>query len=164
MIRLTRAALARWLDRLLHTHDTPRRTAAAFALGVFVGFSPLLGLHTVLGLGLAFALGLNRIAVLGGVYVNLPWFLAPYYTVATLAGAAVLDRPLPNGLLRQVATLLEHWPPGELERLVTLVRPLLWPFVVGSTLLAGLAAVVSYYVALGFVLARRRRAGAGHAM
>ena len=31
----------RWLDRLLHLHDTPRRTAAAFALGVFFSFSPL---------------------------------------------------------------------------------------------------------------------------
>ena len=35
-----------WLEQLLHTHDTPQRTAAAFALGVFFGFSPLLGLHT----------------------------------------------------------------------------------------------------------------------
>jgi uncharacterized protein (DUF2062 family) len=41
--------IRRWLDQLLHTHDTPQRTAAAYALGVFFGFSPLLGLHTVLG-------------------------------------------------------------------------------------------------------------------
>ncbi|PYR60956.1 MAG: hypothetical protein DMF85_03510 [Acidobacteria bacterium] len=44
----------RWLEQLLHTHDTPQRTAAAYALGVFFGFSPLLGLHTVLGLVFAF--------------------------------------------------------------------------------------------------------------
>ena len=162
MIRLTRAALARWLERLLHIHDTPRRTAAAFALGVFIGFSPLLGLHTALGLGLAFAFGLNRVAVLLGVYVNLPWFLGPYYTVATLAGAAVLRRPLPPGLLGDFAALLEHWPPADLDRLVTLLRPLLWPYVAGSTLLAGLAAAVAYYAALGFVEARRHRHTAVH--
>lgn len=164
MIGLTRAAVTRWLERLLHIHDTPHRTAVAFSLGVFLAFSPLLGLHTVLGLALAFAFGLNRVAVLLGVYVNLPWFLGPYYTVATLAGAAVLRRPLPRGLLREFATLLDRWPPGELERLVTLLRPLLWSYVVGSTLLAALAAAVAYYAALGFVLARRRRhPGAEHA-
>src|SRR5262245_66491344 len=58
--------LRRFLDHLLHTHDTPQRTAAAYALGVFLGFSPLLGLHTILGLILAFALSLNRVAVLLG--------------------------------------------------------------------------------------------------
>ena len=46
-----RDLVRRWLDALLHVDDTPERTAAAFALGVFFGFSPFLGLHTVLGLG-----------------------------------------------------------------------------------------------------------------
>ena len=59
--------MRRWLDQLLHAHDTPERTAAAFALGVFLGFSPLLGFHTGLGLILAFALKLNRVAVLLGI-------------------------------------------------------------------------------------------------
>ena len=48
MVRFPRVRA--WLEQLLHTHDTPQRTAAAYALGVFLGFSPLLGLHTVLGL------------------------------------------------------------------------------------------------------------------
>lgn len=44
MNHLTRALVRRWLEALLHIDDTPDRTAAAFALGVFFGFSPLLGL------------------------------------------------------------------------------------------------------------------------
>ena len=48
--------MPRWLERLLHTHDSPRRTASAFALGVFFGFSPLLGLHAILGVAFAFLL------------------------------------------------------------------------------------------------------------
>src|SRR5262249_50056764 len=68
MIHLTRSLVRRWLDQLLHIHDTPERTAAAFALGVFLGFSPFLGFHTILGIALAFLLNLNRVAVLLGVY------------------------------------------------------------------------------------------------
>ena len=54
MIHLTRSLIRRWLSALLHIQDTPQRTAAAFALGVFFGFSPFLGLHTVMALALAF--------------------------------------------------------------------------------------------------------------
>ena len=50
MIHLTAALVRRWLDTLLHIDDTPERTAAAFALGVFFGFSPFLGLHTLLAI------------------------------------------------------------------------------------------------------------------
>ena len=90
MIHLTKALIRRWLDSLLHVDDTPQRTAAAFALGVFFGFSPFLGLHTILGVVFAFLLNLNRVAVLLGIYSNLPWIIAPYYVLATTAGAMSL--------------------------------------------------------------------------
>src|ERR1700759_5037834 len=93
----------RWLDQLLHTHDTPQRTAAAYALGVFFGFSPLLGFHTMLGLVFAFALDLNRVAVLLGIYSNLPWILPAYYTLATGVGAKILGVPIRPRLLRELS-------------------------------------------------------------
>ena len=62
---------------------------------MFFGFSPFLGLHTVLGLVVAFAFSLNRVAVLLGVYSNLPWILPAYYTLATLLGATLLRRRCP---------------------------------------------------------------------
>ena len=37
----------------------------------------------------AFLLNLNRVAVLLGVYSNLPWIIAPYYAFATMAGAMI---------------------------------------------------------------------------
>ena len=93
MLRFPRAR--RWLEHLLHTHDTPRRTAAAYALGVFFGFSPFLGLHTLMGVACAFVLNLNRVAVVLGIYSNLPWILPAYYTIATVAGAALLRVDVP---------------------------------------------------------------------
>src|SRR5215210_8267328 len=92
----------RWLEQLLHTHDTPERTAVAYAVGVFFGFSPFLGLHTILGLVVAFAFDLNRVAVLLGVYSNLPWILPAYYTLATMFGAALLRVDVPPGLLNNL--------------------------------------------------------------
>jgi hypothetical protein len=59
--------MLKFLGRLLNLNDTPERIAFAFAIGVFLAFSPLLGLHTFLGLTLAFLFGLNRVAVLVGL-------------------------------------------------------------------------------------------------
>src|SRR3954466_14930001 len=100
--------LRAWLNQLLHTHDTPHRTAVAYGIGVFLGFSPFLGLHTLLGLIIAFTFNLNRVAVLLGVYSNLPWILPAYYTLATMLGATILRFDLPPALLKD----LREWLPG----------------------------------------------------
>jgi uncharacterized protein len=158
MIKMTRALIARRLDALLHVHDTPERTAAAFALGVFFGFSPLLGFHTVLALLMAFLLDFNRVAVLLGTYANLPWIMAPYYTLGTMAGAWVLGTQLPPGFPEQVhqAFDLHLWHGGFWHELVESLRPLLWPYVLGSTVGAVLMAALAYRVVLAFILARRK--------
>jgi len=147
----------KWLDHLLHTHDTPNRTAAAYALGVFFGFSPLLGLHTLLGLVFAFALNLNRVAVLLGIYSNLPWILPAYYTLATMAGAGLLRVRVQPGLLRELTAALADAQWADFRQLAHALTPLFKAFALGSTLGAILLAIVAYYVALGMIIAHRRR-------
>lgn len=150
----------RWLDQLLHTHDTPHRTAAAYALGVFFGFSPFLGLHTILGLGFAFALNLNRVAVLLGVYSNLPWILPAYYTLATVAGAAILRVQVPPGLLRELTSAVSDGSWSEFRRIAADLAPLAWAYVLGSMVGAVILALIAYRVALAAVLAHRARLAA----
>jgi uncharacterized protein (DUF2062 family) len=147
----------RWLDQLLHTHDTPRRTAAAYALGVFFGFSPFLGLHTILGLVFAFALNLNRVAVLLGIYSNLPWILPAYYTLTTLLGAAILRVQVPPGLLKDLTEALTDASWADFRRLAHALTPLLWAYGLGSTLGAIVLALLAYRVALAAVIAHRHR-------
>jgi uncharacterized protein (DUF2062 family) len=163
MIEATRELARRWLDTLLHVNDTPERTAAAFALGVFLGFSPFLGLHTIVAIALAFMFNLNRVSVLLGVYSNLPWVIAPYYAFTTMMGAAFLRVTPPPDLRQNLGDLFQlsirsaaFW-----HELVRLLRPLLWPYVIGSLIGATLLAAVAYRVALEFVI-RRRRHHAAH--
>jgi uncharacterized protein len=145
------------LAQLLHTHDTPQRTAAAYAIGVFFGFSPFLGLHTVLGLCVAFALNLNRVAVLVGVYSNLPWILPPYYTLVTLAGAALLRVEVPAGLLKELGAALTAGSWREMKQHAAALAPLAWAYALGSTLGATLLALVAYRVSLGVIVTHRHR-------
>jgi uncharacterized protein len=158
MIHLTKALIRRWLDALLHVADTPERTAAAFAMGVFFGFSPFLGFHTVLAIAIAFLFNLNRVAALLGVYSNLPWIIAPYYAIVTMIGAQILGHKAPAGFKAQLAALFElsvfhaeFW-----HQLITILKPLLWPYTVGSLLGAIVMAAIAYPLALAFVTSRRR--------
>lgn len=157
MMHVTKALIRRWLDALLHIEDGPQRTAAAFALGVFFGFSPFLGLHTILGIVFAFVFNLNRVAVLLGVYANLPWIIGPYYVIATTAGTVITRDRIPPGFDHQLASLFElsvfggeFW-----RRLITILEPLLWPYTVGSLLGAAILAGIAYPLALAFVNRRR---------
>jgi len=158
MIHLTRALLRQCLEKLLHIDDTPERTAAAFALGVFLGFSPFLGLHTLLGILFAFLLNLNRVSVMLGVYSNLPWLLGPYYALTTVIGARLTGYRLPPGFIRELLNLFEQSLfTGEFwHRLGTVVEPLGVPYFVGSTLGALLLAALAYPLARAFIASRRR--------
>ena len=158
MIQATRDMLRRWLETLLHIDDTPERTAAAYALGIFFGFSPFLGFHTILAIALAFLLNLNRVAVLLGVYSNLPWIIAPYYTFATMGGAVLTRTRLPPGFRERFVDLFElSFADGTFWRqLSSLLQPLLWPYTLGSLIGASVLAAIVYPLALAFVRTRRR--------
>ena len=147
----------RWLDHLLHTHDTPERTALAYAVGVFFGFSPFLGLHTVLGLIVAFVFNLNRVAVLLGIYSNLPWILPAYYTLATMLGAALLRVDIPPGLMKELRSAIDGVTWGEFRALAKALAPMLWAFALGSTIGAVALAVMAYRASLTMIVAHRRR-------
>ncbi len=153
-------AARKWLEQLLHTHDTPHRTAAAYAVGVFFGVSPFMGLHTVLGLAVAFALNLNRVAVVLGVYSNLPWILPAYYTLTTIVGASLLGVDVPPQLLQELKVSLTSF--SGFRELGKTLAPLVWAYTLGSTVGAVLLAAVAYRLSLAMIVAHRRHQAHAH--
>jgi len=154
-----RAAVGGWLRRtvgqLLQLDDTPHRLALAFGLGVWLAFFPILGFHTILALLIAFVFRLNRAALLVGVYVSNPWTLAPLYMAGTVLGCEIF------GVSSAELTSVDWSLHGRAfyRALFESLRPYVWPFVVGNTVL-GVAGGIVGYVVLREVLERRRAAGA----
>lgn len=70
--RALAAALRTSARRLIHEHNDPVQLGVAVALGVLIGCSPFLGAQTLAGLGLAWILRLNRVAVLLGLQISVP--------------------------------------------------------------------------------------------
>jgi uncharacterized protein len=59
------------IHRILAEHASPAELGLSVALGVFVACTPFYGLQTVLALGLAWALHLNRIAAVLAAQVSI---------------------------------------------------------------------------------------------
>jgi hypothetical protein len=96
--------------------------------------------------------------VILGVYSNLPWFIAPYYTLTTVAAAEVLGVRLPPHFAHQLRVLFER---SILTRefwagLATLLSPLVWPFTLGSLVGSALLAGAAFVIARPFIEAGRK--------
>ncbi|MDT5158822.1 MAG: uncharacterized protein QOC61_1746 [Acidobacteriota bacterium] len=145
--------------RLLALDDPPERTALAFSVGVFIAFSPLLGLHTILATVLALLLRFNKVAIYAGTFVNNPFLtLVPIILASYAVGAFLLGRPvsLPPGgleLLREPHLLTaRYW-----HELTAQFRDLLAPFALGGTLLSVVCSLAAYPVTLKLLRANQRR-------
>lgn len=149
----------RCLQPLIAGVDAPHRTAAAFAIGTFLSFSPFLGLQIATGLAIASALRLSRPAMLVGLCTNLPWIMVPWYTATTAIAGALLGVPLPADLRGEFVALFNQsvlsW--GFLRHVYSLVRPWVLPFIIGPTVGAILLGLATYPAALLVMLARRRQ-------
>ena len=145
--------------RLLALDDPPERTALAFSVGVFIAFSPFLGLHTIMATALAFAFRFNKVAIYTGTFINNPFLTLVPITLASYAvGAFLLGRPLalpPGGLelLRDPHLLTgAYW-----RELAAQFWVVLWPFALGAAVLSVVCSLAAYPVTLRLLRANQRR-------
>ncbi len=117
------------------------------------------GFHTLLGIAFAFLLNFNRVAVLLGVYSNLPWVIAPYYAFRTMVvGAPLTGHRIPPGFRQQVAELFELslYQGTSGTSLMVILSPFLLALLVGSLLGAVVLAAWHTRWPSAFVRSRRQ--------
>jgi uncharacterized protein (DUF2062 family) len=138
------------LKKLFQIEDTPERTALAFSIGIFLGFSPFLGLHTLTGLAIAFLFRLNRVAILLGVWTNTPWWLVPYYTLATWLGMWVVRFRIDWATLEGMFQLGKErgFLSSEFWMQIASQWGLLGSFLTGSLILALVLSLIAYPLSL----------------
>lgn len=141
-------ALRDKLRQVISASDAPKKIAVSFAVGVFIGMSPILGLHTVLGLLLAWLLRLNKFVTIVGVYITNPWTIVPIYTFATWAGARIL------GINCRIPLI--SWNDMTLISLMKDLKPFLLPFFFGTTVVGLVSALAGYFV-VHYAVVRHRK-------
>ncbi|MFQ5508683.1 MAG: DUF2062 domain-containing protein [Leptospirillia bacterium] len=131
------------LRSILSMGEDPHKLAMAFAIGVFIAFSPLIGIHTLLALGVVWLFRYNPVATLAGAFVNNPWTFVPIYAGCLWLG--MLIWPVPEDLPKLAFSGLG------MGDFVGQFHPYLMPFVVGTTVAGLVAAVAGYWVMLSLV-------------
>lgn len=140
-------ALRDKLSAIFSIKDSPKKIAISFAVGVFIGMSPILGLHTVLGIAAAWIFRLNKFVTIIGVYVTNPWTIVPIYTFATWFGAKLLG-------VKKIIPAID-WNNISFNYLLNEMSHLLLPFVFGTTLLGLLSAIAGYIIIYQAVMRSR---------
>lgn len=142
------------LQRTLHLHESPHRTAVAFAIGAGIAFCPFYGLHMILVVFCTWAFGLNFVALLAGALINNPWTIVPILGATYWTGAAILG---------QSDSPTFTWNDVGFRAIYEQILPYAIPFMLGGIVLSVIAAALSYPVALYLITKHRHKSSASHA-
>jgi len=149
--------------RFLRLRGEPGYLAKGVALGVFIGITPTIPLHTALILALAFPLRASKISSLlvSWVVSNPLTFFAQYYFSWRL-GNLVMPGSLSWQSIRHILSIIEQGN-GFLEiihQIATLGAKAIFAMVLGGCILALPFTVIAYFLSLNFfkkIAARRSR-------
>jgi uncharacterized protein (DUF2062 family) len=159
-----RAALARFLRWLVLLRGSPEAIAGGVAIGIFVAFTPTVGLQILLATGLATLLGASRPAAILFTTITSPPTFVPVYAFTYWVGSFFWSGPpvaevsaTLGALLARMATF--HWSEiAEPVRLAAaMTREALVPFWIGGVLVGSLGAGIAYPVTLRGVRFSRAR-------
>lgn len=165
-----RRALAYVLHRLRRLPDQPHRIARGVAVGVFVSFTPLFGLHFFLAAGVAWLLRGNVLAALLATFVGNPitfpfiamlcltagrWLLGVHGMVSPQMIFGEFTRAsgeLYHNVLASFTDRTAHW-----DRLAEFYDRVFLPYALGGLIWGLIAAVAAHYLTLPVIRAYHAR-------
>jgi len=143
---------------ILHLDETPRQLARAFSIGIFIGFSPFIGFHTLAVILIAWALRLNKFVALTGAFVNNPWtmiviYAGPTWLMVELMRKVGVEMPPLNYErfklhLADVMSKYDVWDTMFWRWLYHYFKHYLMAYFIGTTIASIVGAVLAYFMVL----------------
>ncbi len=87
---MSRGFLRRMTERILQINDTPESIALGAAVGMFIAWTPTVGIQMIIMIIVGTVIRANRLAGVAMVYISNPFTLVPIYWVDYLVGCFVL--------------------------------------------------------------------------
>jgi len=141
--------------KLVDLRDTPHAVAGGVAIGMFIGFTPLFGVKTLLCLAVAYLLRCSKLAAVISVSLHdvvtpfWPFLLKLEYDI----GYWVLNRPHEHALSVQAK---QHFHMADMLKWTTFFDVGL-PLLIGSLFLSAPAALLAYAAMLPWLKRREAR-------
>lgn len=132
---ISRESIKTRFKHITSLNEPPRRLSLAFAVGVFIAFSPTFGLHTLSAFAAAWLFELNVAVIIAGTLINNPWTFVFVYGSSICFGSFVLG------------ITAACYPEGfEKEALIGYLKDIPLPFITGTIILGVIAALLSYFI------------------
>jgi uncharacterized protein len=147
--------LSKLVQTILSLEDTEHSIALGTAIGLFVAWTPTVGIHMILVVGLTLLLRANKAAGLIAVYLSNPLTIVPMYWIDYRLGALFLHQELTYTELRMI--LHYHGWDGFKAAFWKICVELAGPMWLGGLVLAFVHAIPGYYLTRWAVVRFRRR-------
>lgn len=129
-----------YIIRLAKKGLTPDEIAAGVAIGIFIGFIPLIGVHTLMAFALAYFLRLNTFLVLLGTQISNPVSFPFQIFLSAEIGSLLLNGKHLDIKFSKDVSYLEHY---------------ILPIIVGSLVLGIIVSLFSYMFLKSFLKRRK---------
>ena len=154
----------KWLIRL---RGSPQAIAGGFSLGLFIAFTPTIGVQIVLAFFLATVLNVNRPAAVLAVWITNPVTIPAIFTLNYWLGSLIWEGPSVSVVSRRFfelasqLTTLDIWAiTDQLSAVAELGMDIIVPLILGSIIAGTLISVLTYVILLRlltFLFARRAK-------
>lgn len=144
--------------KLLQLDDTPESIALGAAVGMFIAWTPTVGIQMIVVIMLALVIPMNRLAALIVIYISNPLTMIPMYYLEYVIGLQILGDQAMNydafleffNEILEIANRETFWSATRVF-LEQLGYPVLKALVLGGTILGILTAVPTYPLTLRWV-------------
>jgi uncharacterized protein (DUF2062 family) len=133
--------------RLMRLKGQPEEVAGGMAIGVFVGMTPTVPLHTVLAVAIAFLMKKSKLAAAVGVWIANPLILPLIYWLDYKVGRLITGKNPPSFAVSDFA----------LSRLVGLGWEISYPMFIGGLVTGALFGIPSYFITKRVVILYREK-------
>jgi uncharacterized protein (DUF2062 family) len=133
-----------FIYRVLHVDDTPHRIALGLAIGIFVTWTPTIGLQMVITIALAALFRANKVVGVPFVWISNPFTLVPIYYPNYLVGAWLLRSPNAWDSVAAALSADGWW--ETLKALRDAGWNVFWPLWIGSILVGLALGTLTYFV------------------
>ena len=140
-------ALRLWYLRLLRLKGEPGEVAGGMAIGVFVGMTPTVPLHTVLAVLIAYLFKKSKLAAAMGVWISNPLVLPFIYLLDYKLGRMITRTTPPSFAVSDFS----------IHKMIEMGWWISFPLIVGGLVLGLICAIPSYYITKRLIILYREK-------
>jgi len=131
-------SLKRFYGRFLRIRGRPREIALGFALGIFIGMTPSVGIQMALAVCMAALFKWNKLSAAAGVWITNPLTAPLIYSINYVIGARLLELKRGYGLTPEISI-------AGTSHMLHNAPEIFWALLLGGVILGLPLAVAGYY-------------------